>query len=168
MKKLYVFDGEMMLFSPYRKALTWVEGVFVVILFISFAILAWSIIRKAKKIERHMDKMIEITGKAVKHDTTWVTITTFQPTIGQCDSTPYKTASLKDIPVVFQYEKWCAVSRDLLYWKLNFDDSIRIVSISGVDYGKYRVVDVMNMHRINAVDILWDKGNFKGPGYIIK
>jgi len=55
-----------------------------------------------------------------------VKVTSYQPTIAQCDSSPFITASgdhIKD----YSYGVWCAISKDLLYTKVNFGDSIYLV-----------------------------------------
>lgn len=61
-----------------------------------------------------------------------VKVTSYQPTIEQCDSTPFLTASGHRI-TDSSYYKTCAVSKDLLYSVLNFNDIIKL-EINGKEY----------------------------------
>lgn len=54
-----------------------------------------------------------------------VKVTSYQPTVEQCDSTPFSTASGYKI-TENSYYTTCAVSKDLLYSILNFGDSIKL------------------------------------------
>lgn len=54
-----------------------------------------------------------------------VKVTSYRPTIEECDSTPFITASGHHI-TNNSYYKTCAVSKDLLYNYINFNDSIKL------------------------------------------
>jgi hypothetical protein len=88
-------------------------------------------------------------------DTINVIVTSYNPQISQCDSTPYLTASMNVIDtnlLKINKIRWVALSRNLLKrWggKYKYNDSIDIPSL-----GKYRVVDCMNKRFKNRIDIL--------------
>lgn len=63
--------------------------------------------------------------KAITYDVKGINvrITSYQPTVEQCDSSPFITASGDSI-IEESYYRWCAASKDLLYWHVNFGDTI--------------------------------------------
>lgn len=70
-----------------------------------------------------------------------VKVTSYQPTIEQCDSTPFNTASGDNI-TDSSYFKWCAVSKDLLYRYLNFNDTV-ILRMEDSTFYKLIVKDIV-------------------------
>lgn len=97
----------------------------------------------------HIDSTLSAKPIAL-YDTINVTVTTYSPTIEQCDSNPTQTASGYIIKGTSN-ENIVAVSRDLINWKLNFNDTIEI---KGTAYdGKYIVKDLMNSKWSKRVDI---------------
>ena len=93
-----------------------------------------------------------------------VTVTTYNPTKEQCDSTPNITADGTKIkPWRATHYRYVALSRDLLdRWGGPFDygDYIVIEGTDGWD-GIYQVRDTMNPKWTNRVDILTTNSNFK-------
>ena len=85
-----------------------------------------------------------------------VTVTTYTPSVGECDSTPNITASGFKIDTLNpKRHKIIAVSRDLKRkWK--FGTKIRITGIGKHD-GTYIVKDVMNKRFKKRIDILVGK-----------
>lgn len=65
--------------------------------------------------------------KAITYDVKGINvrITSYQPTVEQCDSSPFITASGDSITEE-SYYTWCAVSKDLLNNEVNFGDSIYV------------------------------------------
>jgi len=94
-----------------------------------------------------------------------VTVTTYTPSVEECDSTPHITASGFKIDTLNpKRHKIIAVSRDLKRkWK--FGTKIRITGI-GKHSGTYIVKDVMNKRYRKRIDILLGKQNkqFKFTG----
>ena len=93
-----------------------------------------------------------------------VTVTTYNPTKEQCDSTPNITADGTKIkPWRATDYRYVALSRDLLdRWGGPFDygDYIVIEGTDGWD-GIYQVRDTMNPKWVNRVDILTTNSRFK-------
>ena len=93
-----------------------------------------------------------------------VTVTTYNPTKEQCDSTPNITADGTRIkPWRATDYRYVALSRDLLdRWggPFNYGDYIVIEGTDGWD-GIYQVRDTMNPKWTNRVDILTTNSRFK-------
>ena len=93
-----------------------------------------------------------------------VTVTTYNPTRSQTDSTPNQTADGTIIkPWKATDYRYVALSRDLLSrWggPFNYGDYIIIEGTDGWD-GVYQVRDTMNPKWTNRVDILTTNSNFK-------
>ena len=93
-----------------------------------------------------------------------VTVTTYNPTKEQCDSTPNITADGTKIkPWRATDYRYVALSRDLLdRWggPFNYGDYIVIEGTDGWD-GIYQVRDTMNPKWTNRVDILTTNSRFK-------
>jgi 3D (Asp-Asp-Asp) domain-containing protein len=93
-----------------------------------------------------------------------VTVTMYNPTKGQCDSTPNITADGTRInPRKASSYRYIALSRDLLSrWggPFNYGDYV-IIEGTGKDDGVYQVRDTMNPRFTKRVDILKSKGSRK-------
>ena len=95
-----------------------------------------------------------------------VTVTTYNPTIHQCDDTPHITADGTHFKTWKATEyRYVALSRDLLSrWGGPFEYGDYIV-IEGTDGGKwdglYQVKDTMNAKWVKRVDILTTNSRFK-------
>ena len=93
-----------------------------------------------------------------------VTVTTYNPTKEQCDSTPNQTADGTIIkPWKATEYRYVALSRDLLSrWggPFEYGDYI-IIEGTGKWDGVYQVRDTMNPKWTNRVDILTTNSNFK-------
>jgi len=93
-----------------------------------------------------------------------VTVTTYNPTIEQCDNTPNITADGTTIkPWRATDYRFVALSRDLLSrWggPFEYGDYIVIEGTDGWD-GIYQVRDTMNPKWTNRVDILTTNSRFK-------
>ncbi len=93
-----------------------------------------------------------------------VTVTTYNPTRRQCDSTPNITADGTRInPKKATQYRYVALSRDLLSrWggPFEYGDYIVIEGTDGRD-GVYQVRDTMNPRWTNRVDILTTNSRFK-------
>ena len=93
-----------------------------------------------------------------------VTVTTYNPTKEQCDSTPNITADGTKIkPWRATDYRYVALSRDLLSrWggPFEYGDYIVIEGTDGWD-GIYQVRDTMNPKWVNRVDILTTNSRFK-------
>ena len=93
-----------------------------------------------------------------------VTVTTYNPTVRQCDSTPNITADGTKInPKRATQYRYVALSRDLLSrWggPFNYGDYI-VIEGTGKWDGLYQVRDTMNPKWINRVDILTTNSRFK-------
>ena len=89
-----------------------------------------------------------------------LTGTTYQPTVAQCDSTPFNTADGSFINAVeLQYRKlrWCAVSRDLLKHKggpFEYGDAITVVCEEQFYCDRWVVHDCMAAKYNNCIDFL--------------
>ena len=93
-----------------------------------------------------------------------VTVTTYNPTIHQCDDTPHITADGTHFKTwkATQY-RYVALSRDLLSrWggPFNYGDYI-VIEGTGDRDGVYQVRDTMNPKWTNRVDILTTNSRFK-------
>ena len=93
-----------------------------------------------------------------------VTVTTYNPTIHQCDDTPNITADGTRIKTWRATEyRYVALSRDLLSrWggPFNYGDYI-VIEGAGDRDGVYQVRDTMNPKWTNRVDILTTNSRFK-------
>jgi 3D (Asp-Asp-Asp) domain-containing protein len=93
-----------------------------------------------------------------------VTVTTYNPTVRQCDSTPNITADGTKInPKRATQYRYVALSRDLLSrWggPFNYGDYI-VIEGTGKWDGLYQVRDTMNPKWTNRVDILTTNSRFK-------
>ena len=83
--------------------------------------------------------------------------TTYQPTIEQCDSTPFSTASGAKINP-YNYQKWCAISRDLhtrYGGEFDFGDTLEIYSKGHPNLnGQWVVQDLMAPKYKMSIDFL--------------
>jgi 3D (Asp-Asp-Asp) domain-containing protein len=108
-----------------------------------------------------IDKSSVIEEKAVKKDSVIVTATMYYAVVGQCDSDPLVTASMRKInPKKASEHRWIALSRNLLKrWGGRFDygDKVKLVG-TGVKDGVYTIVDCMNARFVNKIDILETQG----------
>lgn len=91
-----------------------------------------------------------------------VKVTLYQPDTAQCDDSPFVTADNSDIDAN-SYYNWCAVSRDLMYFRLNFGDTVVITAFIGDAEltMKLAVHDNMNTKWSHRVDILVPNGKLK-------
>ena len=93
-----------------------------------------------------------------------VTVTTYNPTIAQCDNTPHITADGTHFKTWKATEyRYVALSRDLLSrWggPFNYGDYI-VIEGTGDRDGVYQVRDTMNPKWTNRVDILTTNSRFK-------
>lgn len=98
-----------------------------------------------------------------------VSVSVYNPSTSQCDSTPLITASLKviDTNLLKQNKlKWCAISHNLKQ-KYKYGDTLHIQGIGKLS-GKYIIVDLMNKKYFNKVDILhYNLKHCKTKGKII-
>ena len=98
-----------------------------------------------------LERAIEKEIKDIEPDI--VSVTTYSPTIEECDSTPLITASgFKINPVNPKRHRIIAVSRDLKR-KYKFGKKVRITGIGKLS-GTYTIRDVMNKRYKKRVDIL--------------
>ena len=101
-----------------------------------------------------MEREIEAEIENVTPDI--VTVTTYTPSVEECDSTPLVTASgFKINPRNPKKHRIIAVSRDLKK-KYKFGKKVRITGI-GKYSGTYTVRDVMNKRYKKRIDILIGK-----------
>jgi len=83
-----------------------------------------------------------------------VTVTTYTPSIEECDSTPLITASgFKINPKRIKQHGIIAVSRDLYNRGFKFGTKVKLTGCGEYD-GIYVVEDVMNKRYRNTIDIL--------------
>lgn len=104
----------------------------------------------------HREEVSRTKTNVVTH----VTLTCYQPLLGQCDSDPLTTSDGSKINLNHLKRgkvKWCAVSRDLLYLFPN--GKPRMVRIEG--YGIYEVKDITNKRYHHRLDILQHPSNSK-------
>ena len=99
----------------------------------------------------------KIINKSFKDVHIPVKISVYQPLTSQCDDSPFLTANNDKIDTSCYYH-YCAVSRDLLYKELNFNDTI-ILTNAYNDY-EYKVIvkDMMNSRIKSTIDILIPEG----------
>jgi len=103
-----------------------------------------------------LERAIEKEIKDIEPDI--VSVTTYSPTIEECDSTPLITASgFKINPANPKRHRIIAVSRDLKR-KYKFGKKVRITGIGKLS-GTYTIRDVMNKRYKNKVDILIGEGD---------
>lgn len=95
--------------------------------------------------------------KPIEKVTEVVTVTMYNATRGQCDSSPFITADNSRInPKKASDHKWIAMSRDMLKrWggRFNYGDRVRITGTKHKD-GIYEVRDTMNKRYTKRIDIL--------------
>ena len=105
---------------------------------------------KIKQEEARINKLIPTLTPEL------VTVTTYTPSIDECDSTPHITASGFKIDTLNpKRHKIIAISRDLKHkWK--FGTKIKITGM-GKHNGTYIVKDVMNKRYKKRIDILVGK-----------
>ena len=105
--------------------------------------------------------VIEEKAPKKKKDSVNVTATMYYPVVGQCDSDPLTTASMRVInPRKASEHKWIAMSRDLLKrWggKFDYGDKVMLIGTKVKD-GIYTIVDCMNKRFTNKIDILETQG----------
>ena len=110
--------------------------------------------------ERISELEIQYTNKIAYQ----VTVTTYNPTIHQCDDTPHITADGAHFKTWRATEyRYVALSRDLLSrWggPFNYGDYI-VIEGAGDKDGVYQVRDTMNPKWTNRVDILTTNDRFK-------
>ena len=111
------------------------------------------------KLQGEIDKNNHSTWGAMEFD---VTITMYNPLVGQTDSTPNQTADGTIInPKRASEYRYVALSRDLIArWggPFNYGDYVMIKGTNGYD-GVYQVKDTMSPKFINRVDILRTGGS---------
>jgi len=97
-----------------------------------------------------------------------VSVSVYNATVKQCDSTPLLTASGAIIDTILLKQgklKWCAISRNLKS-KFKFNDTIHLQHEGVLE--KYIVKDVMDEKYFNKVDILhYNRKYCKTKGKII-
>lgn len=85
--------------------------------------------------------------------------TTYQPTIEQCDSTPFSTASGAKINPD-NYQRWCAISRDLhtrYGGEFDFGDTLDIYSKNHPNInGQWVVQDLLSPKHKMSIDFLME------------
>jgi hypothetical protein len=105
-----------------------------------------------------------IPSKPVEKEVTALlkTLTVYNPTAKQCDSSPLVTASNKHIDQEKLYRqeiKWMAVSRDLLKkWRgeFSYGDTVMLTSGDEAIDGLWVIHDNMNKRFTNRGDLLFD------------
>lgn len=93
-----------------------------------------------------------------------VTVTKYNPVVGQCDADPLITADGSFIDTLKLKNgdlKWIAISRDLRS-DFNYGDTVIIYSDCGEIDGEYVVHDTMNARWKSRIDILSPKGDSRG------
>ena len=133
-----------------------------VILFMVFTAIVVRLMLEMITITVRTNKVSVIEEKAPKKkDSINVTATMYYPVVGQCDSDPLTTASMRVInPRKASEHKWVAMSRDLLKrWggKFDYGDKIMLIGTNIKD-GVYTIVDCMNKRFTNKIDILETQG----------
>ena len=130
--------------------------------------LTWSFTKLSDKTweENKMlrEKVSELETRYTNKISYEVTVTTYNPTIHQCDSTPHITADGTHFKTwkASSY-RYVALSRDLLSrWggPFNYGDYI-VIEGTGERDGVYQVRDTMNPKWTNRVDILTTNSRFK-------
>lgn len=129
---------------------------------VSFICFLLILLLKSITITSNSAKVTVIENKGVNKDSfVVVTATMYYPVVGQCDSDPLVTASMRKInPNKASEHKWIAMSRDLLKrWggKFDYGDKVKLVGTQFKD-GVYTIVDCMNKRFTNKIDILETQG----------
>ena len=110
------------------------------------------------------EKISELETRYTNKISYKVTVTTYNPTIHQCDDTPHITADGTHFKTWRATEySYVALSRDLLSrWggPFNYGDYI-VIEGAGDRDGVYQVRDTMNPKWTNRVDILTTNSRFK-------
>lgn len=132
------------------------------ILFMVFTAIVLREVLKSITITMPTEKVSVIEKKPHKKvDSINVTATMYYPVVGQCDSDPLTTASMRVInPNKASEHKWIAMSRDLLKrWggKFDYGDKVMLIGTKVKD-GIYTIVDCMNKRFTNKIDILETQG----------
>ena len=130
--------------------------------------LTWSFTKLSDKTweENKMlrERVSELETKYTNKIAYQVTVTTYNPTVRQCDSTPNITADgTKFHTWKASSYRYVALSRDLLSrWggPFNYGDYI-VIEGTGDKDGVYQVRDTMNPKWTNRVDILTTNDRFK-------
>lgn len=86
-----------------------------------------------------------------------ITISIYQPDSSQCWGDPFITANNSHITDE-SYYYWIAVSRDLMYYFVNFNDIIEVQK-GGITY-KFIVKDLMPSNWVRKIDILIPNGDW--------
>ena len=111
------------------------------------------------KLQKQISKNSQDTWGVLEFD---VTVTMYNPHVGQTDSTPNETADGTIInPDRASEYRYVALSRDLIArWggPFNYGDYVMLKGTDGYD-GVYQVKDTMSPKFINRVDILRTAGN---------
>ena len=122
---------------------------------------------ESRKLQEQVMELEENCGLQYSNTISYeVTVTTYNPTVAQCDNTPNITADGTRIkPWKATQYRYVALSRDLLSrWGGPFDYGDYIV-IEGTKDGKwdgiYQVRDTMNPKWVKRVDILTTNSRFK-------
>ena len=112
-----------------------------------------------EQMQEYKDKTSHETWGVLEFD---VTVTMYNPHVGQTDSTPNETADGTVInPNKASEYRYVALSRDLIArWggPFNYGDYVMIKGTNGYD-GVYQVKDTMSPKFINRVDILRTGGS---------
>jgi 3D (Asp-Asp-Asp) domain-containing protein len=88
-----------------------------------------------------------------------VSATCYYPSVNQCDSSPYRTASGGRINKLSPIShRWVAVSRDIRK-RVKWGDRI-FVSGTGIYDGYWEIQDVMNKRFKNKIDFLVGRNNY--------
>ena len=108
-------------------------------------------------VKENIESIKQLPIKPVERITVKVTVTMYNATTGQCDSSPLITADNSRInPKKASEHKWIAMSRDMLKrWggRFNYGDRVRITGTKHKD-GVYEVRDTMNKRYTKRIDIL--------------
>ena len=131
-------------------------------------ILTWFLSESSERTRKEnkmlKERISELETKYTNKIAYEVTVTTYNPTIQQCDDTPNITADGTRIKTWRATEyRYVALSRDLLSrWggPFNYGDYI-VIEGAGDKDGVYQVRDTMNPKWTNRVDILTTNDRFK-------
>ena len=97
-----------------------------------------------------------------------VTATCYHPTMGQCDSRPFETATQAIIDMRHpDKHRWIAISRDLLDKGFSMRDTVRVEGTWIYD-GLWIIQDKMNKRFTNKIDFLITKGQRLGKWESVK
>ena len=121
-------------------------------------------LKEVNKIKILKERISELETQYTNKIAYQVTVTTYNPTIHQCDDTPHITADGTHFKTWRATEyRYVALSRDLLSrWggPFNYGDYI-VIEGAGDRDGVYQVRDTMNPKWTNRVDILTTNDRFK-------